>query len=126
MNEIEECKEMVESYWKSFLTFSADGSIDLAKECLIRFEERIAKHAKAMGDDGKRWMEIIDEQRDLIFDEYTKNPDALKTRLGVSPAPQPLQRNVPTTGQNLGELVVRTAVRATVWESIISIFRLFR
>jgi|ERR1035437_4077673 phosphotransacetylase len=126
MNEIEECKEMVESYWKSFLAFSAEGSIDLAKECLVRFEERIAKHAKAMGNDGKRWMEIIDEQRDLIFDEYTKDPNALKTRLGISPAPQPVQKAIHATGQNLGELAVRTAVRATVWESIISIFRLFR
>jgi len=130
MNEAQQCKEMVEANWKAFLTFVAQGSVELGRECIVRFEEQIAQHARKMGKDGERWLAVIEEQRALIFDEYTKNPDELKRRLGVSQPQQSIQ-SAPqhvhyVSGESLGDLAVRTTVRATIWASVLSIFRLFR
>ncbi len=47
-----------------------------------------------------------------------KSPDALRARLGVLVAP--------ATGEHLVKIAAETAVRATVWQSISSIFRIFR
>lgn len=49
------------------------------------------------------------------------NPEALKLRLGPV-VPQQIHRQ----RQSMGEMAVRTAVRATIWESVYSLFRLFR
>lgn len=130
MTEAQQCREMAEANWKSFLTFAAQGSVDLAKECLVRFEEKIARQAREMGKDGERWLAVMEEQRALIFDEYTSNPDGLKRRLGV-PIPQQstqphLQHVNYASGESLGDLAVRATVRASIWATVFSIFRWFR
>lgn len=122
----EECKAMVEEHWRAFLTFATLNSADLGKECIARFEEKIAKKSQGMGKDGKRWLKVMEEQRGLIFDEYTKNPAELKNRLGVS-APQQVnsqpQVQESKDTENLGIFVAKTAAKASILAAIFSIFR---
>lgn len=129
-NEIQQCREIVEVNWKAFLTFAVEGSPDLGKECLLRFEEKIARQAREMGKDGERWLAVIEEQRALIFDEYISNPDGLKRRLGVGTPQQAVQPHTQqirhVSGESLADLAVRTTVRASIWATVFSIFRWFR
>ena len=84
-----DCKKLVEDHWRSSLSFAAAGSIDLAKECVIRFEERIQEMAEKMPEQAaKQFMAEIERERNLVFDEYTLSPQKLKSRLGVA-QPQP-------------------------------------
>jgi hypothetical protein len=72
-------------------------------------------------EQAKTFTQTVEEQRQILFDEYGRNPEALKHRLGLAGPPA-----VTYQQQGLGEMVVRTAIRATVWESVFSLFRLFR
>jgi len=71
------------------------------------------------------FLRAIEEERDLLFNEYRRNPDALKRRLGLGPVNRS-NLVVHHQRQSIGEMAVRTAVRATIWETVISIFRAFR
>lgn len=86
-----DCKKLVEDHWRSSLSFANAGSIDLAKECVIRFEERIQEIATDLPEqEAKQFTADIERERNLIFDEYTLNPAKLKSRLGVTQSqPQP-------------------------------------
>ena len=120
------CHQMVEDSWRSFLTFASEGSPALGVACINRLDERSQEIARGMpAGRSQRFLALIDNERGKIFDEYTKNPEALKRRLGV-PKPGVGARGASGVGQGLGGLAVRTVVRATVWESIIAIFRAFR
>lgn len=123
MDEMQQIKQMVDESWRAFLTFAARGSGELGKECLLRFDEKVQKQARDMGPDGKRWFDLVEEQRGLIFDEYSKDPAALKRRLGVPGAGSPRGRG---HSSGLADVAVRTAVRATVWQSIAALFRMTR
>jgi hypothetical protein len=123
------CKEMVEKSWRSFLTFAAEGSEQLAVACIARLEERSEEIARSLDlATGKRFLSTIDAERRKIFDEYSNDPVALKARLGVpiNNNKQIPERPRSSSRNELGNLVVRTAVRATVWESIIGLFRFLR
>lgn len=134
------CREIVEAHWKEFLTFAAAGSSELGKECIIGFEERINDIARGINDldEKEKFLSIMKKERDLIFNEYSASPDSLKRRLGVQGASKSdhstnhskilsgNQFSLSAPTNTLGNLVVRTAVRATVWESILSMFRFLR
>ncbi len=114
----------VEDHWRNFLTLV---HIDKRKaiEAQKSFDATMNMLTEHMPEpDASLFRQAIDVEREKILDEYDRNPDALKARLG-------LRNQVPASTrsqhrQGLGELAVRTAVRATVWESIRSIFRMFR
>ena len=59
----------------------------------------------------------------MLMAEYTSNPLALKRRLGLAFVTGSQKRR--SGGQDLGELAVRTAVRATVWEAFEQFFVFF-
>jgi len=67
---------------------------------------------------------MIDEEDSICFEEHQRDPEAFYRRLclNLSSNPQPTA-SVAYRRQGLGELAVRAAVRATVWESIWSLFR---
>lgn len=123
----EQCREMVEEHWRAFLTFASTGAIDLGKDCITRFEEDIEKIGSSMSAvNAVAFVEMMDEERDRIHAEYVRSPEKLKARLGVT---SPSQQEIIVRGRqplSLGEVAVRTAVRATVWETVKSIFRSFR
>lgn len=118
----EQIREMVEENWRQFLAFAATGSQQLGAQVIARFDEKNKLAAAKMPpDQGKAFLDAIEAERDLIFDEYTASPEALKKRLGVSSGgPTP---TLTSSRQGLGEVVVKTAVRASIWAAIWSLFR---
>ena len=70
------------------------------------------------------FLATIEIERERLFAEYERNPGALKARLNIQPVQQhATPQAAPRHGQDFVGLVARTAVRATVWEIVRSIFR---
>ncbi|HUC72660.1 MAG TPA: hypothetical protein VMS01_15835 [Stellaceae bacterium] len=117
-------RSMVEEHWRSFLAVARDNP-QIGKDSILRFQERIRSTASLMQPDQARvFIQAVEEEGEILFTEYGRNPDDLKQRLGLSPRfTNPV---VTHQQQGLGEMVVRTAIRATVWESVFGLFRLFR
>jgi hypothetical protein len=76
---------MVEDFWRSFLSVAQAPKI--SAEIILRFNERMQATAAAMEPEkAATFLQIVEEEREILFNEYEKNPDALKTRLGLQPA----------------------------------------
>ena len=118
---------MVEDFWRSFIAVARHNP-KIGGEIIEQFEERIQSTAALMpSDQAKLFLDVIDEEREILFNEYKRNPVALKHRLGLLPNATPVAPPALVyQRQGLGEIAVRTAVRATIWESVFSLFRLFR
>jgi hypothetical protein len=117
-------RAMVEDHWRSLLAV-AQTNPHLGRESILRFDEQIQATAALMQpQEGAVFRQTVDEEREILFNEYQRDPDSLKHRLGLTPSVAPTL--VIHHQQTLGEVVGRTAVRATVWESIFALFRLFR
>ena len=117
-------RAMVEDHWRSFLAV-AQTNPHLGGQSILRFDERIQATAALMQPQQSAvFLQTVDEEREILVNEYQRDPEALKHRLGLTPSVAPAL--VIHHQQTLGEVVARTAVRATVWESIFALFRLFR
>ena len=117
-------RAMAEDHRRSFLAVAKQNPHS-GRESILRFDERIQAIAALMQpQQAALFLQTVDEEREILFDEYQRDPEALKHRLGLSPSVAPAL--VIHHQQTLGEVVARTAVRATVWESIFALFRLFR
>src|SRR5689334_5385829 len=117
---------MVEDFWRSFIS-TAVANPQIGAQIIQNFDKRIQATASLMlHDKARMFLQSVEEERDLLFNEYNRNPDALKRRLGLGPVRQPHLVVHQHQRQSIGELAVRTAVRATIWETVISIFRAFR
>jgi hypothetical protein len=118
----DEIRQMVEENWRQFLNFAAAGSKQLGAEVIARFEQKTKQQAATMSHaDAKAFLAAVEEERSKIFDEYTSSPQALKARLGVeAPARSASARS---HRQGMGEMAVKTAVRASIWAAIWSLFR---
>lgn len=118
---------MVEDAWRKMLNFAADGSQALGMQCIARLEEIMAAKAAKLDEPGKSiFLSDVDEERGAIFDEYSSNPDALKRRLGAGQYRTTNFRSNYSSGPSVINTAVNTAVRATVWESVRAMFRIFR
>jgi hypothetical protein len=129
-------RRVVEDHWRSVVLFwrdvgatqpiiSRDEFARLTVERLRQFNERNETTAALMQPkQAATFQKMIEEEDTLCFEEHQRDPDALYRRLGLNLTsnPQP-QGRVTYHRQGLGELAVRTAVRATVWELIWSLFR---
>ncbi|MBC3909812.1 hypothetical protein [Undibacterium umbellatum] len=116
------CKKVVDDLWRSMLNFATQGSASLGEECIHRFEERELANANQMpAGEGQRYINMIDDERGKILDEYMANPEALKRRLGVGY--ESGQHTSPNENR-LANTVVTTAVQATFLQTIRAIFRL--
>jgi len=194
---------MVEDHWRSLLAVAKQNP-QVAKESILRFQERIQTTASLMQTEhANTFLQVVEEEREVLFTEYERNPDDLKRRLGLRSNiiaettfdPETVRATVrddyevlrqiavipglsvaaaaaevdaeldrltrshvkgmtPDQAgqfmrtyneeynrlvierlqnetchyqrQTIGEIAVRTAVRATIWESVLSLFRLFR
>ena len=115
-------RNLVESHWRSFLAL-VDIDKKKALEAPYAFEATINMMMEHMpAPDASLFRSVIEEERDKLTKEYWHNPAALKARLGVINQTSTRTHN----RQGMDDLIVRTAVRATIWQSIRSIFRLFR
>ena len=124
----EAMKGLVEDFWRTFIPLAQSGRSDLATEAGGRFEQRIADTAALMHPvDATNFLKFVDAYRDIVLSEYHSNPAALKRRLGIALGNDAAVQQVRSyRHQTLGDVAVRTAVRATVWESIWALFRVFR
>jgi hypothetical protein len=118
--------QMVEDYWRTFVSL-AQTHTAAAQDASRRFDERVGQTADRMEPlEASAFLQAVEAERERLGSEYAANPAAQKRRLGI-----PLGNDAPASYQgrsasNLGNLVVRTAVRATIWESIWALFRLGR
>ena len=114
---------MVEDYWRTLIPALQNGGAAAFQKIGTRFEQRIAETAALLPPiESAAFIQTVDAERERMIAEYKADPVALKKRLGVSlgidtPAHRTYQR------QGIGEMAVRTAVRATIWEGIWRLFR---
>ena len=119
-------RSMVEDHWRSFISVAVSNP-QIGFQSLENFDERIQATAALMPPErAAMYLQAVEEEREILFNEYNRNPDALKRRLGLGPVRQPNRVVHQHQRQSIGEMAVRTAVRATIWESVISLFRAFR
>lgn len=118
---------MVEDYWRARIPAMQTGGFEASMEIAQRFEKRIEETAGLMPPlEAAAFRQAIDAERERLIQEYTSNPAALKRRLGINlGVDAPMHAQV-GGGSALGGLAVRTAVRATIWESVWALFRVFR
>jgi hypothetical protein len=90
-----------------------------------QFFERIDATANMMSQhEGEAYRNLLLEEYELFMHEFERNPQGVFRRLGFDFSNQQMTTMMlPPRRMGLGELAVRTAVRATVWESIWSLFR---
>ena len=118
--------DIVEDYWRAFITAMQLHGSDAASNVSHEFDGRIAEASRALGPmEALSFAQAVEADREKLMAEYVSDPGALKRRLGLSLGTDRKTKRR-SGGQELGNLAVRTAVRATVWESVRAIFRLFR
>ena len=89
----------------------------LIDQMYARFADQLEALADSMPpEQGKEFDHMCAEEMRLIRAEGQQDPVACARRLGVLPG-RVNQR------QGIGEMAVRTAVRATIWEAIWRLFR---
>jgi hypothetical protein len=118
---------MVEDYWRGLISAMHNGGQEAAAEVSVRFEDRVQQTAALLEPlDAAAFLQTVEAERESLVAEYNANPGGLKQRLGLA-----LGVDAPVTQRanaslGLGELAVKTAVRATVWEGIWALFRAAR
>jgi hypothetical protein len=119
--------DLVEDYWRTLIPAIQTGGIEAFNDVSQRFEKRIQETAGTMEPvESASFLQRVEAERERLMAEYTSNPVALKRRLGVPLGADAARLSVRQSRSDLGGLVVRTAVRATIWESIWALFRNFR
>jgi hypothetical protein len=137
--------EMVEDYWRVYVPAAQRGDAAGAFGARREFQARVDETAAALAPiERAAFLQWLDAERNRLLDEYESDPGALKQRLGLR-----LSGDRPGAGfitledeqgraysgrpnhaqgpdSDLGKLVVGTAVRATVWETVRAVFRAFR
>jgi len=123
-------REMVEEFWRSFLAIGRSNPA-LAKQSIYSFEKRINDMAGLMtGTESKFFLSAIDEEREILFNEYMKNPTALKHRLGLIEDNNKIYQQLNIDNQDRREgiagMVVRTALAAAITKIVVSFFSIFK
>jgi hypothetical protein len=123
-------QQIVEKNWVKFMALGAAGQEAAARDCILNFQERCQEVAQGLptAEQQRAFLARIEKVRNLLADEYDRNPGKLRARLGLeaaqSPIPEPAIRR--TAGSRAATIAADTLVRATVWETVRSIFRAFR
>lgn len=126
-------REMLEDGYRSQILFQRNyidthprstpqESTAAAQEFFRRWTDRIDATAALMPSEQRAaFTDIVNEELEFLDQEVQRNSNAFYQRLGVNKnrfTPLPVYHR-----QGFGELAVRTALRATVWELIWSLFR---
>lgn len=117
-------RSSVEEYWKN-LILNMRISPERALFVSAQFGEHIQAVAKLFSspDEANAFLAAVEEERGMLVDEYDRDREGLLRRLGIDDYSQVQQHMVHYQRESIGEMAVRTAVRATIWEGIWSIFR---
>ena len=76
-------RAVVEDFWRSFLAVARQNP-QVGAESISRFSERMQSTAALMEkEQADVFLRTVEEERELLFNEYERNPDALKRRLGL-------------------------------------------
>jgi hypothetical protein len=136
-------RQFVEDFWRTLMLAGRDLARrypTMTRECEAVWREEA--HELHVGFERQRdfiadlmsperaalFLRMVDEEDETCFNEEQSNPVAFYRRLGIDEtygSRRPIASSA-YQGRGLGNLAVRTAVRATVWESIYSVFRMFR
>lgn len=124
----EEWRQKVDQSWRASLYFAMAGDEFLMNAMVLNLEQEIRDKAAAMAPDAAEiFLLMTIEERDKVYQEYRRSPAALKSRLAIpEPEHKSLSLGTHSYANDLAKVAVRTAVRATVWESVRAIFRAFR
>jgi len=123
-------RSLAETHWHDMIDAAFRGDMDRALSIRQRLDERIQEIANELPSERQEpFLIAADEERNRLADEYEKGPQALKRRIGAATAQpetliSPRVQNV-SNAQSFADTAVRTAVRATVWETVRAIFRSF-
>ena len=116
---------MVEDFWRGFMRASFNGKKAEAVAMVGRFDQQLKEVRSILpASEVEPFDEMVEAEREKLFREYNANPEALRRRLGTGTSDRGATPGRSRMG--LGEVAARTAVRATVWDTIGSIFRAFR
>jgi hypothetical protein len=120
-------RELVEDHWRAVIRIRGYGrqakNTALMHQMTNQFADRMEALAAAMPPaQANEFMDISKEEMRLIAAEFKRSFYALARRLEVLPGSVSCPGNV-SHRQGIGEMAVRTAVRASIWTTI---FRLFR
>jgi hypothetical protein len=117
-------RSMVDDHWRNVLSVSATGNLQLTAQLIKNFEDRMRDTTALMGQNkAKMFSLVVEEERKLVLNEFDRNPNLLKKRLGILSAAQPTPAIPYYQPQSIGEMAVRTAIQATIWETVIALFR---
>jgi len=121
-------RSIAEAHWRDMIDAAFRGNMERATAIPQRLDERFLEIMTELPTDrGVEFLAAAEEERDKLFEEYRRNPEAPKRRIGAATVeprtPSPYRTPRPSAARNLGDTVVRTAVRATVWETVRAIFR---
>ncbi|WP_143754581.1 hypothetical protein [Caballeronia concitans] len=127
-------QSIARDYMKLSLEALDTGGIAAVDVCRTQFLEGVASKAKEYEAEanipglGDQYIAYIDEELKRLNQEIDRDPAALRRNLGVPPPPpKPVPSRQGNQRMSMGEMAVRTAVRATVWtlvrDAIRAIFR---
>ena len=124
-------RSLAETHWRDMMDAAFRGHMAQATGIQQRLDERLQGIAAELPPErSDMFLAAADEERNELFEEYERDPDGLKRRLGATTAhPESMPRQQPSrpsTANIVGNTVVQTAVRATVWETVRAIFRSLR
>lgn len=116
--------DLVEDYRRSIIPAMQTGGLAAYNDVNARFEERVKQTAVLLAPvEAASFSQIVEAERERLMAEYQADPTAVKNRLGFSLGRDDPRRNRRPNPQGLGEMAVRTALRATIWKSIWAVFR---
>jgi hypothetical protein len=119
-------REMVEDHWRAIIRVRGYGrrakNTVLMHQMTNQFADQMEALAEAMPPaQANEFMDICKEESRSIAAEFKRSFYDLARRLEVLPGSVSQPANV-SHRQGMGEMAVRTAVRASIWASV---FRLF-
>jgi len=120
---------MVEDLWRAMIPRAMANDSRAVEDLVAQFDQRIKDVAAKLDPiEAAAFVQAVEAEREGLLAEYRADPYSVKQRLGVAiyAADAQLAPHSHTATSDLGNLAVRTAVRATVWEAVWAAFRAFR
>jgi hypothetical protein len=103
-------RSMVEDHWWSFISVALTNP-QICFQSVQNFDQQVRATASLMPPlKAKTYLQAVEEEREILFNEYNRNPEALKRRLGLAAALRPNPVIRVRQRQSIGEMAVRTAV----------------
>jgi hypothetical protein len=129
-------RPLVEAAWQGVLNVTAafantaDQSEISARINAVwsKLDEAVSELCGKLNGEHRHVLQVLFErerERERQFQEYRADHAAFRQTLGAMPMPNEITHDPHSRNQqSIGEMVARTAVRATVWEAVRALFRL--